>query len=134
MYDVDGQFYLLDLPGYGYARVSKAQRAAYRRLLVGIVSIRARLAGALWLVDARHPPSKGDHAMQETLTAAGTPILLVVTKVDKVARGKRPEYVRTILEALHTEEGQCLVTSVRTGEGIEDLRDSVRALLAASPA
>lgn len=134
MYDVDGRFYLLDLPGYGFARVSKAQRAAYRRLLAGIVSTRARLAGALWLVDVRHPPSKDDHAMQGTLSAAGTPILLVVTKADKVARGKRPEYVRTILEALDTEESQCLVTSVRTGEGIDDLRDSVRALLDASPA
>ena len=132
VYDVDGRFYLLDLPGYGYAKVSKAQRAAYRRLLDGIVATRPRLAGALWLVDVRHPPSRDDHAMQATLAAAGTPILLVITKADKVARGKRREYVRSILEALDTEESQCLVTSTRTGEGIEDLRDSVHALLDAS--
>lgn len=129
VYDVDGRYYLLDLPGYGYARVSKDQRASFRLLLSGIVSTRSQLAGALWLLDARHPPSKNDHAMKEALSTAGTPILLVVTKIDKVARAKRPEYVRTILEALDTEESQCLVTSARTGEGIGDLRDSVGALL-----
>jgi len=67
--------------------------------------------------------------MQATLGAAGTPVLLVVTKADKVARGKRPEYVRTILEALDIEASQCVVTSAETGEGIGDLRDSVGGLL-----
>jgi len=129
VYDVDGRYYLLDLPGYGYAKVSKAQRAAFRTLLSGIVGARPRLAGALWLVDARHPPSKDDHAMQAALGAAGTPVLLVVTKVDKVARPKRPEYVRSILAALEIEESQCVVTSAETGDGIGDLRDSVAALL-----
>jgi GTP-binding protein len=129
VYDVGTRYYLLDLPGYGYAKVSKAQRAAFRRLLSGIVGTRPRLAGVLWLVDVRHPPSKDDHAMQATLGAAGTPVLLVVTKADKVARGKRPEYVRTILEALDIEASQCVVTSAETGEGIGDLRDSVGGLL-----
>jgi GTP-binding protein len=129
VYDVGARYYLLDLPGYGYAKVSQARRAGFRRLLRGIVGTRPRLAGALWLVDARHPPSRDDHAMQATLGAAGTPILLVVTKTDKVARGKRPGYVRTILEALDMEEGQCVVTSAETGEGIADLRESVTALI-----
>jgi len=129
VYDVGTRYYLLDLPGYGYAKVSKAQRAAFRRLLSGIAGTRPRLAGVLWLVDVRHPPSKDDHAMQATLGAAGTPVLLVVTKADKVARGKRPEYVRTILEALDIEASQCVVTSAETGEGMGDLRDSVTGLL-----
>lgn len=129
VYDVDARYYLLDLPGYGFAKVSKAQRAAFRRLLAEIVGSRRRLVGALWLVDARHPPSRDDHAMQATLGAAGTPVLLVVTKADKVARGKRREYVRSILDALDIEESQCVVTSAETGEGIGDLRDSVAALL-----
>jgi GTP-binding protein len=131
VYDVDERYYLLDLPGYGYATVSKARRAAFRRLLGGIVASRPRLVGALWLVDARHLPSRDDLAMQASLGEAGTPVLLVVTKADKVARGKRHEYVRSILGALHIEESQCVVTSAETGEGIGDLRDSVAALLEA---
>jgi len=132
VYDVDGRYYLLDLPGYGYAKVSQAQRAGFRKLLAGIVRSRPGLIGALWLVDVRHPPSKDDHAMQVTLGAAGTPVLLVVTKADKVARGTRREYVRSIMEALGIEESQCVVTSAETGEGIGDLRDSVAALLDAA--
>jgi GTP-binding protein len=133
VYGVGTRFYLLDLPGYGYAKVSKIQRAAFRRLLTGVVRTRPRLVGALWLVDVRHPPSKDDHAMQASLGHGGTPVLLVVTKADTVARGKRREYVRTILEALDIEENQCVVTSAETGEGIGDLRDSVTALLEAVP-
>jgi GTP-binding protein len=131
VYDVDGRYYLLDLPGYGFARVSKARRAGFRRLLAGVVRARARLIGALWLVDVRHDPSPDDRAMQAVLAAAGTPLLLVMTKADKVARGKRREYVRSILAALDIEETQCVVTSAETGDGIGDLRDSVAALLAA---
>jgi GTP-binding protein len=134
VYDVDARYYVLDLPGYGYAQVSKARRAAFRRLLAGIVRARPGLVGALWLVDVRHPPSKDDLAMQASLGAAGTPVLVVVTKADKVARGKRREYVRNILDALDIEESQCVVTSAETGEGIGDLRDSVAALLEAHDA
>jgi len=125
-------FYLLDLPGYGYAKVSKAQRAAFLRLLDDILGRRARLAGALWLLDIRHPPSTEDHAMQTRLAARGTPVLAVVTKADKVARGKRGQYVRTILDALDIEEHQCVVTSAVSREGIAELREAVTALVGAA--
>ena len=130
VFTVDERYYLIDLPGYGYARVSQAQRAVFRRLLTAIVTTRPRLAGALWLLDIRRAPSPDDHAMHEILGAQGTPVLLVVTKADKLARGKRAQYVRTILDALQMEESQCVVTSARTREGITELRDSVSALFA----
>lgn len=129
VFAVDGRFHLLDLPGYGFARASHAHRAAFRRLLADIVTTRPRLVGVLWLLDIRHAPSADDHAMQEVLGDRGVPVLLVVTKADKLARGKRAGYVRTILDALAIEESQCLITSARTREGITDLRDSVAALL-----
>jgi GTP-binding protein len=133
VFAVDGRFHLLDLPGYGFARASHAQRADFRRLLTGIVTTRPRLAGVLWLLDIRHAPSADDHAMHEVLGSRGVPVLLVITKADKLARGKRAQYVRTILDALGIEESQCLVTSARTREGITDLRDSVAALLDDAP-
>jgi GTP-binding protein len=134
VFAVDGRFHLLDLPGYGFARASQAQRAGFRRLLTGILTTRARLAGVLWLLDIRRAPSPDDHAMHEVLGTRAVPVLLVMTKADTLARGKREQYVRTILTTLEIEESQCLVTSVRTREGIADLRDSVAALLDASPA
>ena len=127
---MDDRFYLLDLPGYGYASVSRARRAAFRRLLTDVVVHRATLRGALWLVDIRHPPSREDVAMQEVFEAHETPILLVVTKADKLARGKRAQYVRSILDALNVPESQCVVTSARTREGILDLQESIAALAA----
>jgi GTP-binding protein len=72
--------------------------------------------------------------MHAVLGARGVPVLLVVTKADKLARGKRGQYVRTIQDALGIEEGQCVVTSARTREGIADLRESVTGLLGESPA
>jgi GTP-binding protein len=134
VFTVDERFHLLDLPGYGFARASQAQRAGFRRLLTGIVTRRARLAGVLWLLDVRHAPSDDDHAMHTALGQRGVPVLLVVTKADKLARGKREQYVRTILDALGIEESQCVVTSARTRDGIADLRESVTALLGESPA
>jgi GTP-binding protein len=131
VYAVDDRLYLLDLPGYGYASVSKARRAAFRRLLKDVVAHRATLRGALWLVDIRHAPSREDLAMQQVFDAHGTPVLLVVTKADKLARGKRVQYVRSILDALNVSESQCVVTSARTREGINDLRESIAALAAA---
>jgi GTP-binding protein len=80
------------------------------------------------LVDIRHPPSREDAAMQDVFAAHATPVLLVVTKADKLARGKRAQYVRSILQALNVPESQCVVTSARTREGIADLRDSITAL------
>jgi GTP-binding protein len=130
VFAVDERFHLLDLPGYGFARVSQAQRASFRRLLSGIVTGRPLLAGVLWLLDIRHAPSTDDHAMHEILGVSGTPVLLVVTKADKLARGKRAQYVRSILDALQIEETQCVMTSARTREGITELREAIAALLA----
>jgi GTP-binding protein len=130
VYAVDERYYLLDLPGYGYARASHAERSAFRRLLAGVLGVRPRLAGALWLLDIRHAPSDDDLAMQRLLGDRGTPVLAVVTKADKLARGRRPEYVRSIMERTNLAEDQCLVTSVATREGIADLRASIRHLLA----
>jgi GTP-binding protein len=133
VYAVDDRCYLLDLPGYGYARIAKTRRASFRTLLRDILATRPGLRGVLWLLDIRHPPSQEDLGMQRLFGAHGTQVLAVVTKADKLARGKRVAYVRTILETLDLAEDQCVVTSAETREGIADLRDAIDALLATVP-
>ncbi len=81
--------YLLDLPGYGYARASHADRATFRRLIAGTLD-RGRLAGVLWLLDARRDPSQDDREMQDVFAAHETRVLAAVTKSDKLPRGRRP--------------------------------------------
>ena len=73
-------FYLVDLPGYGFARAGKAARAGYRRLVDRYLLERPTLAGVVWLLDVRHEPSKDDRDMQELLVRSGRPVLVALTK------------------------------------------------------
>ena len=116
--------YLIDLPGYGFARASKSARMGYRRLLRGYLETRATLAGVVWLLDIRHQPSADDLEMQELLTASGRPTLAVFTKADKVGRAARAARTAALAGALGLDEIQTHLVSSATGEGIADLGDS----------
>lgn len=127
---MDGQWYLVDLPGYGFAKVSHGERAAFRQLLADYVNNRERLAGAVWLLDIRRDPSPEDLEMGKRFADRAVPILAAITKSDKVTRIHRRGRLRTILDAVGIPEDQAILTSAQTGEGIEDLRDSINALVA----
>src|SRR6266513_4880682 len=94
---VEGSHYFLDLPGYGYARAGKGQRAAFRGLLKHALR-RQRLAGAVWLLDIRHPPSGDDRAMQSVLIEAEINVLAALTKSDKLSRSQRETRERELAE------------------------------------
>ena len=125
--------YLLDLPGYGYARASRTERAGFRRLLDGVLA-RPRLAGVVWLLDIRHEPSADDRAMREAFAAAGTRVLAALTKHDKLPRGQRVRRAGALRAAVALDEDQIVSTSARAGEGITELREAIAALLDGGPA
>ena len=129
VYSAEERFYLVDLPGYGYARVSKAERRGFSRLITDYLSGRQTLVGVVWLLDIRHSPSKEDREMANFLADAGVPTLVAVTKADKVSRGRRRERIESIVTALDVPQEQLLVTSAKVGEGVDDLRESVLALV-----
>jgi GTP-binding protein len=131
VFAVEERFYLVDLPGYGYARASRQHRAGFRRLVHDCLVRRDTLTGVLWLLDIRHPPSQDDHAMAALLGDRGLPVLAAVTKADKIPRGQRRAHVSAILGALELGEDQCVITSAQTREGIADLRESVDGLVRA---
>jgi GTP-binding protein len=120
-------FYLIDLPGYGFARASKHARSGYRRLLRGYLDGRTTLAGVVWLLDIRHPPSADDVEMQELLAASGRPTLVVLTKADKLGRAARTARARELADALGLEPDEPQVVSSVSGDGIADLGDSILA-------
>jgi len=129
VYLVSGDaFYLLDLPGYGYARVSKAERTAFANLLRHVVA-RPRLSGVVWLLDIRHDPSDGDKDMQDLLASAGTRVLAAATKSDKLSRTRRAEQAVALRQTLGLDEEQLVVTSAQTKEGLDELREAVTALV-----
>jgi GTP-binding protein len=117
--------YLVDLPGYGFARASKADRAGYRRLITGYLRTRQTLSGIVWLLDIRHDPSKEDREMQELLIGSGRPVLAVFTKSDKLTRSAVPARQQELAAVLELRPEQVEVTSSRTGLGIADLASSI---------
>ncbi len=129
VFGVEDRFYFVDLPGYGYARVSLAERRSLARLVRGYLA--AREAAVLWLLDLRREPSADDLAMGELLAQHSVPVLVALTKADRVPRGRRLGRVEAILDALGTNltAEHCVVTSARTGEGVGVLRKAIEGLV-----
>jgi GTP-binding protein len=125
-------FYLVDLPGYGFARAGKAARAGYRRLVERYLLERATLAGVVWLLDARHDPSGDDLAIQELLVRSGRPVLVALTKGDKLSRSAQADRTRALALALGLHEDQVQLTSSTSRLGIAELAESIIAAVGES--
>ena len=126
---IEESHYFLDLPGYGYARVGKVQRAAFRGLVKHTLR-RDQLRGVVWLLDIRHPLSADDQSMQDTLAEEErTRVLAALTKGDKLSSAKRSTRERELREELGLPEDQVVVTSAKTGEGIADLKEAIAGLI-----
>src|SRR5437870_1984611 len=121
-------YYLLDLPGYGYARAGQVERAAFRGLITHTLE-RDGLAGVVWLLDVRRDPSEEDRGMQDRLAARGTRVLAAVTKSDKLPRAERLRREQAIRTALGLDDDQIVLTSARSREGIVELRQAVAELV-----
>jgi GTP-binding protein len=123
-------YYVLDLPGYGYATAARTERALFRRLIADALA-RPRLAGVVWLLDIRREPSPEDRAMQALFAARATRVLAALTKSDKLARSARLARARALQGALTLDSDQVIVTSARLADGIAELREAIHGLVAA---
>ncbi len=119
--------YLVDLPGYGWARAGAAERRAWQRLASAYLARRETLAGVVWLLDIRREPSADDRWVGAALRGRGVPTLVALTKADQVSRGERQARAASIALGLQLDAAEFVLTSSRTREGAEDLRDSVLA-------
>ncbi|HKK07596.1 MAG TPA: ribosome biogenesis GTP-binding protein YihA/YsxC [Gemmatimonadota bacterium] len=126
-YEVDGRFCLVDLPGYGFARVPAQVRQRWGPLIQSYLSTSRGLVGVILLLDARHGPSRDDRRMLDFLERLELPTLFVLTKIDKLSRGKRKAALAKTLETLEIPEDQLLATSAVTGEGTKTLSESLLA-------
>lgn len=112
---------LVDLPGYGYARVPKEERERWRGLVESYLERRPALRTAIVLQDLRRELSDAERELFAWLSARGIPALLVLTKVDKLAPMRRAARVRALVEASELPREQVLPTSAATGEGVDAL-------------
>ena len=124
-----GAFVLADLPGYGYAAVSKEEKAKWGRLLDAFFAKKENIAHVFLLSDIRRDPSADDFTMVEFLSYHIIPFTVVATKGDKLSRMKRKERIRALANAYGLGEGNVLSTSGLTGEGREELIAKIFGLL-----
>ena len=125
---VNRNLYLVDLPGYGYAKVAKHLQEQWGRELGAYLSREERLAGVVTLIDVRHGPTAQDLELQSFLVEAGLQRCVVLTKGDKVGRSKR----RQMQDSLQKQLGlptRPVVTSVTSGEGRRDVLEGIETMI-----
>ena len=120
---------LVDLPGYGYAKVSREEKRRWGGLIEGYLQADRDLRLVLQLVDMRHPPTADDRMMIDFLTEAEIPFVLVLTKSDKLNKSQRRDRLAALEEELADYTGLTIVPfSAENGDNAEDLREIVRSV------
>jgi len=117
-YNIDDKFYLVDLPGYGFADVPQKVKEEWGELIDSYLQYRENLAGIVQIIDARHKPTKDDKMMVEWLKASGLSFLIAATKADKLSNNKRLKQKKIIYkELMISKEDNFVFFSAKTGEG-----------------
>ena len=123
-FEVDNRFYLVDLPGYGYAKAPKSARKEWAQLQERYLDERQPLRGVVQLIDSRHPPMDSDISLIERLRDVGVPHLIALTKADKLSGNGRAKARRQVDDCLADLdiERPVLLTSAKTNREIGKLR------------
>ena len=124
--------YLVDLPGYGYARVAEAERLSWERLAASYLLARPALALCVFLVDARHEPSEGDELLRAFLDHHALAYVVVATKADKLGRGEQGRRTRSLAEGIGRNARAVIAASAVTGAGVPELWRAIREAAAKS--
>ena len=130
---VNNGFVFVDLPGYGYARVSKEKKAAWRPMIESYLRRTTQLRGIVLLLDIRREPSDDDRAMLDFLAEVGVPTIVALTKTDKLSKAVALESGAKIARSLALEPEQVIPFSSVTGEGRAELLNAITSLVEAAP-
>jgi GTP-binding protein len=127
-FEVNGTFVLADLPGYGYARISKERRLEWKPLIEGYLRRSPNLRGVVQLIDARRDPTEDDLHMLDFLSEIGTPTIVAITKMDKLSNAEGTKRVRELTVRLGLDDDQVIPFSAETGRGRDELASAIVAL------
>lgn len=132
-FKIDNAFYLVDLPGYGYARVSKGERDRWGRLMEGYFADPELMTLGVMIVDARHKPTADDCTMAQWYRGAGCPFLVVANKLDKLKKSEVEGNLQRIRETLELgEEDMVIPFSAEKGTGRDELLRAILSSVEAS--
>ncbi|MBI5974202.1 ribosome biogenesis GTP-binding protein YihA/YsxC [Staphylococcus canis] len=109
-FNIDDQLIFVDVPGYGYAKVSKKQREAFGKMIETYITTRKPLKLVIQLIDLRHPPTEDDILMYDFLKHYEIPTLIIATKEDKISKGKVQKHIKVIKEVLDLEPGDQIIS------------------------
>ena len=120
-YKIENQLFFVDVPGYGYAKVSKKEREAWGKMIEKYITGRSVLQAVILIVDLRHPPTADDQMMYDFLKHYNIPAIVVATKADKIPKGKWDKHKKVVRETLEMEKGDPIILfSAETGVGVEE--------------
>jgi GTP-binding protein len=126
---VNNGFVLVDLPGYGYARISKEKKAEWRPMITSYLKRTQQLRGIVLLLDIRREPSDDDRAMLDFLAEVEVPTIVALTKMDKLSKSAAREQAAKIARALALDYEQVIPFSAQTGDGRAELLEAIAQLV-----
>ncbi len=121
-YDIDKKINLVDLPGYGYAKVSKSEQQKWGDMINFYLDNRKTLSTIFLLIDSRHGPSEDDLAMLEWIRYYDKKYYIVATKIDKLKASQRQAAIDLCIEKTQIDEDSFIVFSAVTGEGVDNIK------------
>ncbi len=125
------EFRMVDLPGYGYAKVSKAEKERWASLVEGYLSAERNIKLIIQIIDIRHKPTKDDYDMISFLYNCNAPFVIVLTKKDKLKKLAFEKRIEEIVDELQDYEGvQLIPFSAVTGEGLDDVKSVIEEYVA----
>ncbi len=120
-YKIEDALYFVDVPGYGFAKVSKKERESWGRMIETYLTSREQLKACVLIVDLRHPPSEDDVLMYDFLKHYDIPAVVIATKADKIPKGKWQKHLKVIKEELQFDPSDDIVVfSSETGQGKDE--------------
>ena len=127
---INNTFHLVDLPGYGFAKVDKAEKQRWGEMMEGYFQHSTLLRHCLLLVDIRHEPTEDDITIARFFRATGVPFTVIATKADKISRGARQKYLAPICRALLVQPWEIFPFSSEDGSGRPELLQKIETILA----
>jgi len=120
-YKIEEQLFFVDVPGYGYAKVSKTEREAWGKMIERYLTGREELKAVVQIIDLRHPPTADDRMMYDFLKHYNIPCIVIATKADKIPKGKWDKHKKIVKETLDMDKNDpIIVFSSETGLGFEE--------------
>ena len=121
-YLINENFHFVDVPGYGYAKVSKSERAAWGKMIETYLTDRDQLKAVILIVDLRHPPTKDDVLMYQFLKHYDLPCIIINTKADKIPKSKWQKHIKITKETLDLDPNDIIILfSSETGYGKDEV-------------